>query len=88
MAAFRDDKAAIEDVYEHVSGANAIPATWEDENTSGPPSLQTPQDVLVFNAVATLFLKCIDGTATAQDVADLSANWPVFQAACVRPLGA
>jgi hypothetical protein len=82
--AFRDDKAAIDDVY--AACAQQSP-TWADNRTDGPPKLLTPQDVLVFNAFASLLLKCVDGTATLQDVADLHSNLAVFQAACVRPVG-
>ncbi len=78
----RDDKAAIDDVYARAVGANP----WSDSRQDGPPKLLASQDVLTFNAFATLFLKCIDGTATAQDVADLSSNLAPFQAACVRPV--
>jgi malonyl CoA-acyl carrier protein transacylase len=55
-------------------------------HTDGPPTLLDQTDMLVYNAVATLLLKCIAGTATAQEVSDLAANWSVFQGACVRPL--
>lgn len=81
--ACRDDKAAINDVYAAVVQADP---TWSDDRPDGPPRLLTPQDVLVYNSVITLFLKVIDGTATAQDITDLSANWSVFQSACVRPV--
>ncbi len=84
IAAFRDDEAAIGDVY--AACAQQSP-TWTDSRMDGPPVLLTPQTILVFNSVAVLLLKCIDGTATAQDVANLSANWSVFQSACVRPIG-
>lgn len=82
--ALRDDKAAIDDVYAHCVQPSP---TWDDDRPDGPPRLLTVQDVLVFNSVITLLLKCIDGTATLQDVDDLNANWPVFQSACVRPVG-
>jgi hypothetical protein len=82
IAAVRDDSAAIADVYARAAGASA----WNDARTDGPPKLLASQDVLVFNSVSVLLLKCIDGTATSQDVIDLHANWPVFQAACVRPV--
>lgn len=80
----RDDKAAIDDVYAAVVQAEP---TWADNRNDGPPKLLTPQDVLVYNAVISLLLKCVDGTATLQDVSDLHANWPVFMSACVRPVG-
>lgn len=81
--ACRDDKAAIDEVY--ARAVSEVP--WEDARTDGPPLLLDSQDVLVFNVFITLFLKCIDGTATAQDVTDLHDNLAVFQAACVRPVG-
>ncbi len=82
VAALRDDKAAIDAVYDR----SANGAAWTDARTDGPPKLLASQDVLVYNSVATLLLKCIDGTATSQDITDLHANWSVFQAACVRPI--
>ena len=82
IAALRDDSAAIADVY---ARANAG-AAWNDARTDGPPKLLASADVLVFNTVTLALLKCLDGTASSQDVTDLNANWPVFQAACVRPV--
>lgn len=76
-----DDKLAIEDVYQNVVDAES---TFEDSRTDGPPSLLTRQDVLVYNSIISIYAKIIAGTATAQDVIDFAANWPVFQAACVR----
>lgn len=81
--AMRDDKAAIDSVYDRAANGSA----WSDARTDGPPKLLGSQDVLVYNAFASLFLACVDGTATAQDVADLHANLAVFQSACVRPVG-
>jgi hypothetical protein len=80
--ALNDDKLAIDDVFERAVGANP----WADARTDGPPSLLNQQDILTYNAVATILLKCVDGTATLQEVSDLSANWPAFQSACVRPV--
>jgi hypothetical protein len=84
VAALRDDKAAIDDIYARSVGQ----MPWSDGRTDGPPTLLDQQDMLSYNATATLLLKCIDGTATLQDVADLSASWPVFMTACVRPFSA
>lgn len=83
VASLRDDKTALDDIYAHVVQQSP---TWSDNRTDGPPRLLTPQDVLVYNSVVSLLLKCIDGTATLDDVAALHANWPVFMSACVRPL--
>jgi hypothetical protein len=80
VAQCRDDKAAIDDVYDRAANG----AAWNDARLDGPPNLLTSQDVLTYNAFITIFLKCIDGTATAQEVADLQANWAPFQSACVR----
>lgn len=82
VAAFRDDKAAIDDVYARAAGANP----WVDSRTDGPPKLLASQDILVYNAFASLFLQCIDGTAVTGDVQNLHSNLAVFQAACVRPV--
>lgn len=81
--AMRDDKAAIDDVY---AACTQQSPTWVDGRTDGPPRLLTAQDILVFNAFISLFLKCIDGTAVTQDVNDMHTNLSVFQSACVRPL--
>ncbi len=81
IAAMRDDEAAIGDEYDRAANG----AAWHDARTDGPPKLLASADVLLYNSVAAMLLKCIDGTATAQDVADLHGNWPVFQSACVRP---
>lgn len=78
----RDDKSSIDAVYDRAANG----AAWSDSRTDGPPKLLASQDVLVFNAFISLFLKCIDGTATAQDVADMHSNLAVFQSACVRPV--
>lgn len=79
----RDDKAAINDVY----AACILPVpTWTDNRSDGPPRLCTVQDVLTYNAFITLFLKCVDGTATLADIGQLNANWAPFQSACVRAL--
>lgn len=79
----RDDKASIEVVFDRAANG----PTWNDARTDGPPKLLNHQDILVYNSVVTLFLKCVDGTATLDDVGQLQANWAVFQSACVRPVG-
>lgn len=83
VAACADDKRAIDDPYAHCVQQSP---TWTDSRGDAPPHLLAPSDVLVYNAIITLFAKLIAGTLTLQDVADFSANWSVFQAACVRPL--
>lgn len=84
VASLRDDKASIEDIFDRAQNGDP----WNDARTDGPPSLLVSQDMLVYNSVAVLLLKCVDGTATLQEVADLNANWSQFMSACVRPIGA
>lgn len=80
--ALRDDQASISDVFARASGANP----WNDARVDGPPKLLASQDVLTFDAFSKLFLKCIDGTATLADVANLHSNYLIFLSACVRSL--
>jgi len=80
--ACRDDKAAIDSIYDRC--ANGAP--WTDARTDGPPKLLASQDVLTFNAFISLFLACVDGTAQTADVGQFHSNLAPFQAACVRPI--
>lgn len=72
-----DDKAAIDDVYEHCSGANNVAATWADNRSDGPPHLLGPNDVLAYNAFITALIPNI------RDAADYAA----VAKACVRAVG-
>lgn len=83
--ACRDDKLAIEDVYAHAIQGSP---TWVDSRTDGPPTLLTPQAVLSYNTVLFMFLALVDGTLTDGNKAEFHDQWPVFQAACVRPVPA
>lgn len=82
--ALADDQQAIVDIWDRA--ANGDP--WNDSRQDGPPTLLDSNDVLAYNVVSAVLRKCIAGTATAQEIADLAANWPTFQAACVRPVEA
>ena len=84
VALCADDKIAIEDIY----AAAVAPTDWTDQRTDGPPHLLSLNDTLTYNSIITLFAKFKAGTATAQDSIDFAANWPVFQRACVRAIGA
>lgn len=75
LAALQDDKAAIDDIYAHVSGANDTPATWTDARSDGPPALLGPSDVLAYNSFITALIPNI------RDAAD----YPAVVKACVRP---
>lgn len=85
--AAKDHKAVIDDVYEHVSGANAIASTWTDQRTDGPPHLLTANDVLAFNTFLDAFIAFVEGGLTTV-MDDGGAQWPVMQDACVRPVQA
>lgn len=90
IAALRDDRVAIDSIYERAVSNSR----WNDNRTDGPPTLMqsgnsaNPDHALVYNTVADKLLKCVDGTATVQDVADLAANWATFIDGCVRPVQA
>jgi hypothetical protein len=73
--ACRDDKAAIDDVYDRAANG----AAWADDRTDGPPQLLVSQDFLTFNAFITNFLTAVDSGA-------LSGDRDQFLAACVRPV--
>ncbi len=75
LVALEDDKAAIDDVYEHVSGANSVPSTWTDARGDAPPYFLTKDDVLAFNSFITALIPNI------RDAAD----YPAVLQACVRP---
>jgi hypothetical protein len=47
--ALRDDKAAIDSVYDRAANGS----TWADARADGPPKLLASQDVLTYNSVAT-----------------------------------
>lgn len=85
----QDDKASIDDVYEQVSGANAIAPTWADNREDGPPQLLTPNDVLAYNAFISNLLDILAGTAVdkAAAVDAVAGNLQTVLAACVRPPG-
>lgn len=80
--ALEDDQVAIPDIWDRAANG----AAWNDARTDGPPSLLTSADMLAYNLVSAILLKCVNGTATLEDISALDANWPVFQSACVRPI--
>lgn len=92
VIACRDDKLAIDDIYERSVGASP----WADAREDGPPNLLTQQDMLVFNAIITNFIAILDGSETGSQseiegqrsayIAAIRSNWAVFQSACVRPV--
>lgn len=77
----RDDKIAIEDVFEACNQQNP---TWADNRNDGPPKLLTPQDVLAYNTILFMFLALVDGTLTNENKGHFAGNWAGFQEACVR----
>lgn len=88
--ALRDDKLAIEDPYSRAVGTG----NWDDNRTDGPPRLLDETAITTYNAIISNLIAVIDGTlvqpgddlaAVEAKLNQISANWPVFQAACVRP---
>lgn len=93
FAAIRDDKAAIQDIYDRaIDDQNP----WTDSRTDGPPRLLESQDHLVFNTIITNLIALLDGEESGDEgqiaaqraaiVSDIRANWAVFQSTCVRPI--
>lgn len=91
VAAARDHKAAIDDVYARAIGTSL----WSDARTDGPPHLlasggsANPDDIETFNAFATALLGILDATNTTNDAANALAirtNWAVLVRACVRSI--
>jgi hypothetical protein len=67
----KDHKAAIDDVYANLTNS----PTWDDSNSSNPPHLLTPDDVLAWNAFVTAFIGFVEGDSNYAKILD----------ACVRP---
>lgn len=75
LVALKDDKALIDDIYDHVSEAQE-PATWVDNRTDGPPHLFTSADVLGVNTFYDEIISAIEN----------SLQLPIVRKACVRTL--
>ena len=84
--AIADDKAVLDDVYEHVSGANSIPATFTDTRPDGPPHLVTPNDVLAYNTFLTAFLAFCDPNGDTGTIAAGADQLPILEDMCVNAL--
>lgn len=80
IAAVRDDKAAVDSVYERAVSASA----WTDARTDGPPKKLASQDILSYNTFITLLLKLVDTGLTAQEVTDLRTQLAPLSTMCVR----
>jgi hypothetical protein len=86
--AIADDQAAIDDVYEHISGANGIPSTFTDERSDGPPHLVTANDVAAYNTFLVAFLAFCDPNGDTGAIAAGADQLPVLSDMCVRPVEA
>ncbi len=89
LAAARDHKSAIDDVY----ARGVSNDRWTDGRPDGPLKLlisgnsASPDDMLNFNSFIAAFIDIIDGVGTdATNAATLRSNWQVLVDACVRPL--
>jgi hypothetical protein len=71
LAAMKDDRAAIDDVYSELNGGG----TFTDTRQDGPPHLATASDVLAMNTLLANLVTAIEG----------NAQYPIAQKLCVRP---
>ncbi len=81
VLAMRDDKNALDDVYEALTGSQS---TWTDSRTDGPPHLLAANDILSYNSFATALLAAVDGGRTDQQRTDLPGLSTTLLGACVR----
>ena len=72
LAALKDDKAAIDDIYTRAAGS----WDWGDARTDGPPHLATRNDALAYNSFVTALIPHIEE----------AADWPAVLDLCVRPV--
>ncbi len=77
--ACKDDKAAIDDVYQALS----VSPTWGDVRTDAPAHLMTPGDVLAWNAFITGFIALVEGGNVA-DMQAAAAQYPKVLQGCIR----
>lgn len=71
--------AGADDLYAGINDSS-----WADARTDGPPHLAEKSDWYAFNTFQTMLKKCIAGTATSQDIADLAAQWAIVQKLATR----
>jgi hypothetical protein len=83
IAALRDDRIAVDDIYAGLVGAQS---GWTDNRLDGPPRLLNAQDILNYNAFAANLLAVFDGEASAQQVTDIAGGSTLVLTACVRPV--
>ncbi len=87
-AACLDDKSAIDDIYARAAGTNR----WNDTRTDPPHILQagnsaSPDDMLNYNALVSLFEKFCAGTFSDLGEANSAAgSLATLERACVRPV--
>lgn len=82
--ACKDDRAAFDDIYTNLTNS----PTWDDSNSSNPPHLLTPSDVLAWNTFLYGLVAFVEGTLTNDNKAEAAAQYPVILQACVRAPGA
>jgi hypothetical protein len=83
LIAISDDKTASVEVLARAASGEA----WTDDRKDGPPKLLDSADFLAFDAVISALLKCAAGAATVDDIKAMNDGWPIFQRACVQPVG-
>lgn len=67
------------DLYAAISGSS-----WTDQRSDGPPHLAAKTDWYAFNTFVVAFQALIAGTATAQQISDFAAQWPIIKQLCTR----
>lgn len=76
-------KANLNDVYANLTASNPS-TTWTDGNTSNPPHLLSPSDVLAWNTFITGVLSMFGGDGNAGNMNGAVGQYPIIQQACVR----
>lgn len=79
-------KATIGDIYANLTATPAT--TWTDGNTSNPPHLLQPSDILAVNTVVTGLLSLLGGDGNAANMSNAVAQYPIVLEGCVRPVQA
>jgi hypothetical protein len=77
---FRDDVAAIPDVWQRASEGPA----WTEQRSDGPPRIMQNQNVLEYNTFLAMFLKQVDTGLTQAESTTLKDLFPLVLTACVR----
>ena len=73
-------KATIGDVYDNLTNS----PTWTDGNSSNPPHLMQPSDVLAVNTVIDGILSIFGGDGNTTTMSNAVGQYPIVLKGCVR----